>query len=460
MFRFLFFTLFVLTVFNVEAKKLSCLKAIKEITIAPVFKDSEVIVRANEVLQQIYDLQPRNNNKLSSLQSKKLRERLSSQEIWPILESYGVALTQYMSKSISRNSKDLKKNSDKSKKNQREKSLKRDLKRYFRETIPVLKEKNSKVAIIFEGIDSAGKGISIKFLRKVLLELKKEDPVKYGILLKTIKLGKPDQVYSTRDYITRWANELPRSEEAAIVFLDRGPLHNRLVTEKAWKWTERRKIKEFQEQIKAVREIFEKEHGFSVFSVWSNISFGHLLFNLNRRITTERRQHLNSPVDAKAITMWNRYIESEKEGLLTLMRQGEVPTYYVNSSYWFRYGEKSSTSRKVAIAQGVVMGLNRVVEANYGVRVNSEHFARVQNKNSKLVIPVFKKEGSLVLLEVMEHFRWSDFGNHIYQNPKLLGELQVLQNKLRKVVIELLESGHLVIDPNYAVEEKVKLGVE
>ena len=386
----------------------------------------------------------------------------SSKKIWKVLSQIGDALTGQMTNKI-RHGKTYKKFAGTRtwKKQYKDEflelerktriAIKSELKDYFRQVLRTMKALKIRVVIVPEGIDSAGKGISIALYREVLAELADEDAEKYKIHTQTVKQGKPDRVYGVTGHTRRWTDELTDTDEASIVFFDRGPLHNRMVTEKAWKWTPKSDIDKFRNNWQGYLNEF-KSKNYEVFSIWSNISLEHMIHNLNRRVTTEERQHLNSPVDARGIKMWNKYLHATRAAL-NFLSGSDINAFYVNSSYYFAQGLSSNVSRTAATSQGLMAGLNQIL----GLEATAYD----------LVIPISRVNRRKI-------FKNADFDdgdnrggktvrithkNTLVQEKQVLRDLHKTQDQIRQLVELGIALDILDVDPRYALETNRALGV-
>lgn len=160
-------------------------------------------------------------------------------------------------------------------------------------------ENNKRIAIIFEGRDTAGKGGAIKRFTEHL------NPRHYRV----VALPKPSDVEKGQFYFQRYMKELPNPGE--IVFFDRS-WYNRAVVEPVMGFCNEEQYGRF------MREAPEFEHmliedGIVLIKFWFSISKDEQHRRFEGRKTNPLKHWKLSPVDKKAQTMWDKYTHYKEE---------------------------------------------------------------------------------------------------------------------------------------------------
>ncbi len=163
------------------------------------------------------------------------------------------------------------------------------------------KSSGTRVALVFEGRDAAGKGGVIKRFRENL------NP--RGARL--VALPKPTDKEATEWYFQRYINHLPSAGE--IVFFDRS-WYNRGVVEKVFGFCTDQEREVFFKQVVP----FEKmliDDGIHLFKFWLNVGRAE---QLNRFLAREKdplKQWKLSSIDVKGLSKWDAYTDAIGETL-------------------------------------------------------------------------------------------------------------------------------------------------
>ncbi len=160
-------------------------------------------------------------------------------------------------------------------------------------------DNNKRIAVIFEGRDTAGKGGAIKRFTEHL------NPRHYRV----VALPKPSDVEKGQFYFQRYMKELPNPGE--IVFFDRS-WHNRAVVEPVMGFCTDVQYQRF------MREAPEFEHmliedGIILIKFWFSISKEEQQRRFEGRTTNPLKNWKLSPVDKKAQNMWDKYTHYKEE---------------------------------------------------------------------------------------------------------------------------------------------------
>jgi len=149
---------------------------------------------------------------------------------------------------------------------------------------------NKRVAIIFEGRDSAGKGSSIKRFVEYL------NPKHFRV----VALGMPSEE-EKNNWFERYKKHLPKNGE--IVFFDRS-YYNRAVVEPAMGYCTEDQYKDFMEKVLDWEEDLIKG-GMYLIKFWFSITKEKQLHRFKMRQTSPLKYWKFSPNDAKVIDKWD-----------------------------------------------------------------------------------------------------------------------------------------------------------
>ena len=156
-----------------------------------------------------------------------------------------------------------------------------------------VKEKNLRVAIIFEGRDAAGKGGNIKRFAEHL------NPRS----MRVVALTKPTKTESGQWYFRRYIKELPDPGE--MVFFDRS-WYNRAVVEPVMGFCNQEQYVRFMRQVPEFEHMLY-EDGVHVIKFWFSISKEEQQKRFAKRGASALKQWKLSPVDAKGQELWQQY---------------------------------------------------------------------------------------------------------------------------------------------------------
>ncbi|MCY4265121.1 MAG: polyphosphate kinase 2 [Gammaproteobacteria bacterium] len=158
---------------------------------------------------------------------------------------------------------------------------------------------SSRLLIIFEGRDAAGKGSTImRFVRFL-------NPRYYRI----VALAKPTQQESEQWFFQRYIKELPNPGE--IVFFDRS-WYNRAVVEPVMEFCTQRQYRIFLEQVVLLERMLE-EDGMHIIKFWFSIDENEQAKRIDERKTNPLKQWKLSTVDALAQAKWDEYTQYKEE---------------------------------------------------------------------------------------------------------------------------------------------------
>jgi polyphosphate kinase len=160
-------------------------------------------------------------------------------------------------------------------------------------------EKQKRIAILFEGRDAAGKGGAI---RRFIEHMNPR-------MLRVVALPSPTPVEKGQWYFQRYIRQLPNPGE--IVFFDRS-WYNRAVVEPVNGFCTKRQYKQFMSQVVDFERILEKD-GVQVIKLWFSISKKEQQERFDRIREDPLKQWKLSPVDDRAIGLWDDYGKYKEE---------------------------------------------------------------------------------------------------------------------------------------------------
>ncbi len=170
------------------------------------------------------------------------------------------------------------------------------------------KEKGKKIAIVFEGRDTAGKGSTIKRFTEYL------NPRGFRI----VALGVPTEE-EKNNWFDRYEKYMPKPGE--IVFFDRS-WYNRAVVEPAMGYCTEKQYKDFMENVSDWEEELIKE-GIVLIKFWFSITKDKQQKRFELRQKSPLKYWKFSPNDAKVVDKW------------------DLITYYKNQMFNYTSTEKS-----------------------------------------------------------------------------------------------------------------------
>ncbi|RUA11340.1 MAG: polyphosphate kinase 2 [Flavobacteriia bacterium] len=162
----------------------------------------------------------------------------------------------------------------------------------------VTKEKK-RVAIIFEGRDSAGKGGNI---RRFMEHLNPRST-------RLVALSKPTEIEKGQWYFTRYIKHLPNPGE--IVFFDRS-WYNRAVVEPVMGFCTKKQYKEFMFQLPEFEHMLY-EDGVIIIKFWLSITKDEQERRFDARRDNPLKRWKFSEVDKKGQELWDEYTKYKEE---------------------------------------------------------------------------------------------------------------------------------------------------
>ncbi len=161
------------------------------------------------------------------------------------------------------------------------------------------KDSGTRIAIVFEGRDAAGKGGTIKRFRENL------NPRGAHV----VALSKPSETEATQWYFQRYVDHLPAA--GTITFFDRS-WYNRAVVEHVFGFcTPEQRIHFFRQA-----PDFEKmlvDDGIKLFKIWLNVGRGEQLRRFLDRESDPLKQWKLSWIDVEGLKKWDAYSDAIKE---------------------------------------------------------------------------------------------------------------------------------------------------
>jgi len=152
---------------------------------------------------------------------------------------------------------------------------------------------NMRVAVIFEGRDSSGKGGAIKRFTEHL------NPR----AMRVVALNKPTDVEQGQWYFRRYIKELPNPGE--LVFFDRS-WYNRAVVEPVMGFCSQKQYDKFMVQVPEFEHMLY-EDGVKVIKFWFSISKDEQVKRFDSRMENPLKRWKFSPVDKEGQKKWDDY---------------------------------------------------------------------------------------------------------------------------------------------------------
>lgn len=150
-----------------------------------------------------------------------------------------------------------------------------------------------RVAVIFEGRDSAGKGGAIKRFTEHL------NPRS----MRVVALSKPTDIERGQWYFRRYIKELPNPGE--IVFFDRS-WYNRAVVEPVMGFCDSNQYNQFMVQVPEFEHMLY-EDGITVIKFWFSITKDEQSKRFKARLGNPLKKWKFSPVDKEGQRLWDEY---------------------------------------------------------------------------------------------------------------------------------------------------------
>jgi polyphosphate kinase 2 len=174
-----------------------------------------------------------------------------------------------------------------------------------------------KIAIVFEGRDSAGKGSTIKRFIEYL------NPKGFRV----VALGVPT-AEEKENWFARYEAHMPK--EGEIVFFDRS-WYNRAVVEPAMGYCTEEQYKDFMEKVVDWEEKMIKRQGLHLIKFWFSITKEKQLKRFDIRQQSPLKYWKFSPNDAKVVDKWD-VIGNYKNQMFNTTSSRTTPWVIINSN--------------------------------------------------------------------------------------------------------------------------------
>lgn len=174
-----------------------------------------------------------------------------------------------------------------------------------------------KIAIVFEGRDSAGKGSTIKRFVEYL------NPKGFRVV--ALGLPTPEE---KENWFARYETHMPK--EGEIVFFDRS-WYNRAVVEPAMGYCTEDQYKDFMEKVVDWEEKMIKKEGLHLIKFWFSITKEKQLKRFDLRQQSPLKYWKFSPNDAKVVDKW-KIIGHYKNQMFNLTSSRTTPWVIINSN--------------------------------------------------------------------------------------------------------------------------------
>lgn len=234
-------------------------------------------------------------SQILELKSKRAKERIENE-----FNEYYTTLKERYDKFFSKEKKRDKKTENEVDKIDNEKSLitrsiyedeKYDLQIELVKLQEWVKKNGKKIAIVFEGRDSAGKGSTIKRFIESL------NPRIYRI----VALGMPTE-YEKKNWFKRYEKEMPN--EGEIVFFDRS-WHNRSIVEPAMDYCTEKQYIDFMSKVNDWEKSLIEDSGIILIKLWFSITKVKQLQRFELRKKSPIKFWKFSPNDEKVVDKWD-----------------------------------------------------------------------------------------------------------------------------------------------------------
>ncbi|MBO6882168.1 MAG: polyphosphate kinase 2 [Marivita sp.] len=163
------------------------------------------------------------------------------------------------------------------------------------------KESGTRIAIVFEGRDAAGKGGTIKRFRENL------NPRGAHV----VALSKPSETEATQWYFQRYVDHLPAAGE--VSFFDRS-WYNRAVVEHVFGFCSPEQRMHFFRQVPDFEKMLVDD-GIKLFKIWLNVGRAEQLRRFLERESDPLKQWKLSWIDVEGLKKWEAYSDAIKETL-------------------------------------------------------------------------------------------------------------------------------------------------
>ena len=179
-----------------------------------------------------------------------------------------------------------------------------------------VKETQSKIVILFEGRDAAGKGGTIKRFTEHL------NPRGARV----VALDKPSEAERTEWFFQRYIRHLPHGGE--IVLFDRS-WYNRAGVERVMGFCNGKEYLEFMRQVPELERMFVRS-GIVLFKYWFSVTRHEQRRRFEARENDLLKQWKLSPVDRASIDKWDEYTDA-KEAMFFYTDTADAPWTIVKS---------------------------------------------------------------------------------------------------------------------------------
>jgi len=180
-----------------------------------------------------------------------------------------------------------------------------------------MQETGSRVVIVFEGRDAAGKGGTINAFRSYL------NPRH----AKTVALSKPTESEQGQWYYQRYVSHLPTAGE--LVMFDRS-WYNRAGVEPVMGFCSPEQHSQFLEQTPSFEKMLADD-GIALFKIWLNVGQEMQLKRFHDRRHNPLKSWKLSPIDRKALTKWDDYTAA-RDVMLKATHKKHAPWTIVRSN--------------------------------------------------------------------------------------------------------------------------------
>lgn len=156
-----------------------------------------------------------------------------------------------------------------------------------------VRDTGTRIAMVFEGRDAAGKGGTIGRFRMNL------NPR----AARVVALGKPSDTEASQWYFQRYIKHLPAAGD--MIFFDRS-WYNRGVVEPVFGFCTPDQHTHFFNQVQPFEQMLE-EDGIHLFKFWLNVGRAEQLNRMLKRESDPLKQWKLSVIDVKGLHLWNEY---------------------------------------------------------------------------------------------------------------------------------------------------------
>ncbi len=219
-------------------------------------------------------------------------------------------------------------------------------------------DKQKRIAILFEGLDAAGKGGAI---RRFIEHMNPR-------LLRVVALPSPTPVEKGQWYFQRYIQQLPNPGE--MVFFDRS-WYNRAVVEPVNGFCTKRQYRQFMKQVVDFEHMLEKD-GIQVIKFWFSITKAEQQERFDNIKSDPLKHWKMSPVDERAIELWDEY-SAYKEDMFLKTNNDFCPWVIVQANIKTKarieaikyvlgevdYLKSEETMRKIKLDESVIYQLRK-----------------------------------------------------------------------------------------------------